>query len=64
MCQACRVVKYKQKIYIKCRENPRHKQRQLFSTQKPFPLAYPALLPISQPTTRPLTIQQIRELLL
>ena len=57
MCQACRVVKYKQKVYIKCRENPRHKQRQLFSTQKPLPLVYTALpSPVSQPTTRPLTI--------
>ena len=34
MCKGCKVVKYNQKVYIKCKENPRHKQRQLFSTVK------------------------------
>lgn len=34
MCKGCKVVKYNQKTYIKCKENPRHKQRQLFSTAK------------------------------
>lgn len=34
MCKACKAVKYNQKIYIRCKENPRHKQRQLFSTFK------------------------------
>ena len=31
MCKACQVVKYNNKNYIKCAENPRHKQRQKFS---------------------------------
>lgn len=64
MCKGCRVVKYNQKVYIKCKENPRHKQRQLFSTFCPtstFPL-YP--LPAQQILVRPLTFQQIQELLL
>jgi large subunit ribosomal protein L36 len=34
MCEGCRVVRYNQKNYIKCLENPRHKQRQKFSTYK------------------------------
>lgn len=34
MCKGCKVVKYNQKTYIRCKENPRHKQRQLFSTAK------------------------------
>lgn len=34
MCKGCKVVRYNQKVYIKCKENPRHKQRQLFSTVK------------------------------
>jgi len=34
MCKGCKVVKYNQKVYIRCKENPRHKQRQLFSTYK------------------------------
>lgn len=65
MCKACRVVKYNQKIYIKCKENPRHKQRQLFSTFCPtttFP-HYPLLL-LEQPTYRPLTYEQIKDMLL
>ncbi len=36
MCKACKVVKYNQKTYIRCKENPRHKQRQLFSTLQTF----------------------------
>ena len=35
MCKGCKVAKYNQKVYIRCNENPRHKQRQLFSTIKP-----------------------------
>jgi large subunit ribosomal protein L36 len=34
ICEGCRVVKYNKKVYIKCNENPRHKQRQRFSTMK------------------------------
>lgn len=34
MCDGCKVIKYNKKVYIKCLENPRHKQRQKFSTLK------------------------------
>lgn len=34
MCKGCKVTKYNQKVYIRCKENPRHKQRQLFSTMR------------------------------
>jgi ribosomal protein L36 len=34
MCDGCKVVIYNKKVYIKCLENPRHKQRQKFSTIK------------------------------
>jgi ribosomal protein L36 len=34
MCDGCKVIKYNKKVYIKCLENPRHKQRQKFSTMK------------------------------
>lgn len=34
LCDGCKVVKYNKKVYIKCLENPRHKQRQKFSTMK------------------------------
>ena len=34
-CKGCKVVKYNQKYYVKCNENPRHKQRQKFSTLAP-----------------------------
>ena len=34
MCKGCKVSKYNQKVYIRCKLNPRHKQRQLFSTLK------------------------------
>ena len=36
MCKGCKVMKYNQKTYIRCKDNPRHKQRQLFSTAKPI----------------------------
>ena len=32
MCAGCKVVKYNKKYYVRCLENPRHKQRQKFST--------------------------------
>ena len=32
MCAGCSIKKYNQKAYVVCKENPRHKQRQRFST--------------------------------
>ena len=32
MCQACKVIKRKGRVYIYCKENPRHKQRQGYHT--------------------------------
>ena len=32
MCSACYITKYNRKFYVRCTENPRHKQRQKFST--------------------------------
>lgn len=34
MCAGCRIVRYNRKNYVKCNEDPRHKQRQRFSTAK------------------------------
>lgn len=31
LCEYCKVVRQKKKIYVKCIANPRHKQRQRFS---------------------------------
>jgi ribosomal protein L36 len=67
MCKACRVVKYNQKIYIKCKENPRHKQRQLFSTLAPLHSfhSFPLLsLPPLEPQLHALTYQQLQDSLL
>lgn len=70
MCKGCKVTKYNQKVYIRCKENPRHKQRQLFSTFQEWPglstlaqgPSFP--LPTSQPETHYLTYEQIKEMLL
>lgn len=68
MCKGCKVVKYNQKTYIRCKENPRHKQRQLFSTYKPFeqPLITQQVLPLQQAEPQPVyrTFAQLTELLL
>ncbi len=32
LCEACKLVRKKRKLYVYCKENPRHKQRQCFST--------------------------------
>lgn len=34
LCEGCKIVRRSsnQKVYVKCLENPRHKQRQKFST--------------------------------
>ncbi len=40
MCKECKVTKYNQKVYIRCKANPRHKQRQLFSTLKMWDNSY------------------------
>ncbi|KNC45914.1 uncharacterized protein AMSG_00029 [Thecamonas trahens ATCC 50062] len=32
ICAACRVVKRKKKVFVVCKSNPRHKQRQGFAT--------------------------------
>ena len=37
MCEGCIVTQYNKKYYVKCKLNPRHKQRQRFSTIKEFP---------------------------
>lgn len=34
MCEGCKIVRYNQKNYVRCKEDPRHKQRQKFSTIK------------------------------
>lgn len=49
MCKGCKVSKYNQKTYIRCKENPRHKQRQLFSTIKQL-LKQPLVLQQLPPT--------------
>jgi large subunit ribosomal protein L36 len=54
MCKACKVSKYNQKTYIRCKENPRHKQRQLFSTFKEFQ----PLVPLIQ-LEHPLPLHQL-----
>ena len=75
MCKGCKVVKYNQKVYIRCKENPRHKQRQLFSTLKPIInphiqmiapiLTYQPYQPFPlNPTTYCLTYDQIKASLL
>ncbi|MCL4119594.1 UNVERIFIED_CONTAM: hypothetical protein GTU68_051473 [Idotea baltica] len=40
LCEGCRITKYNRKIYVRCNENPRHKQRQKFSTMKPVEFPY------------------------
>lgn len=35
LCPACYITRYNKKNYVRCPENPRHKQRQRFSTAKP-----------------------------
>ena len=37
LCPGCVISQYNQKYYVRCKENPRHKQRQKFSTTKEFP---------------------------
>lgn len=32
LCKDCRVVKRRKRLYVTCKRNPRHKQRQGFST--------------------------------
>lgn len=34
MCEGCWVSQYNRKYYVRCHLNPRHKQRQKFSTVK------------------------------
>lgn len=70
MCKGCKVSKYNQKTYIRCKENPRHKQRQLFSTCKAMqqPLIFSQLPAVpqqaeeSEPKLR--TFAELTELLL
>jgi large subunit ribosomal protein L36 len=64
MCKGCKVTKYNQKTYIRCKENPRHKQRQLFSTFKfpEEPLVFQQLPP--QPILKTRTFSEIADLLL
>lgn len=64
MCKGCKVVKYNQKVYIKCHENPRHKQRQLFSTAKPASWTCFAPQPSLLPEVHLMSCQQIKDLLL
>ena len=37
LCEGCKVTQYNKKYYVRCKLNPRHKQRQKFSTFKEFP---------------------------
>jgi len=41
-CEACKIVRRKKRLYVKCELNPRHKQRQGFSTmwQSTMPADY------------------------
>lgn len=36
MCEGCAISQYNKKYYVRCKLNPRHKQRQKFSTVKYF----------------------------
>ena len=37
LCEGCVVSQYNKKYYVRCKLNPRHKQRQKFGTFKEFP---------------------------
>ena len=54
LCKDCRIVKRRKRIYVTCKRNPRHKQRQGFSTivQQPKELVpTTTLINFTLPTT-------------
>jgi len=36
LCEGCNISQYNRRYYVRCKLNPRHKQRQKFSTIKDF----------------------------
>ena len=58
LCKDCRVVKRRKRLYVTCKRNPRHKQRQGFSTatQSSFCELVPTTtMPINPTATRTTT---------
>lgn len=60
MCAGCHIVRYNRKNYVKCNENPRHKQRQRFSTVSPLHTYPLPTVPLSQ---QPVIRQPIKDVM-
>lgn len=57
MCDTCKIVRRGKRVYVICGSNPRHKQRQGFSTWAAAPAVLPAMvsLPAALPASAPMS---------